>query len=610
MEAEHRNCPHYLEPPATGAEPPPGTSGGEGAKRRAARNRALRVALWVVVGLAAVAVIYTYGTQVARVAPAPSATPSLPISPTPSATATTTPMVTAPGPTREIEPPTPTATPYPGGAVYVLTPGAGMGGWVASNEPRGNHLGDTYLYTGVFDTVIYHAAFQLDLATVPRGADIYSAVLELTGLNGGRLGTSGTWEVRILEREADEGWSRQTYQDVHNAPVQWSLAPAMGLGDLQAGKVNAFALSSEQIQDLEQRLLDEHYPLSFRIDGPLAGENSVFAWDSGYGPATRGAAPRLVLNVGPAPKTPLPTGTPPFVVVTSTPTPGNVVTAMAWAMTATAAWAGGTPTPTSIYEWTATPVFAVTSQPEPRNQATADWEALVATAIAFTTGTFTPTPIYFATATATPVMIPVGELTPTRIPPGPTPAPPIPRALEGRILYLSNRAGSAGPWAMRSDGGSVALLTASWPYDLLANRDAVSPDGQSVLIAGTVGNQPAVLVRPARGGDGQPIVVFQQGQISSPVWSPTGRRIAFVATGTGGTAVWLANPDGSGLVQLTSTADGSASHPSFSPDGTRLAYALAGVAGRRQVWSIAVDGSDRRNLSSNGWDEWAPVWVK
>ncbi|MCB9103925.1 MAG: hypothetical protein H6633_06735 [Anaerolineales bacterium] len=48
--------------------------------------------------------------------------------------------------------------------------------------------------------------------------------------------------------------------------------------------------------------------ISFRLVGPTTGRNNLFAWDSGYGPASHGDAPELFVSVGPAPaETPCPT---------------------------------------------------------------------------------------------------------------------------------------------------------------------------------------------------------------------------------------------------------------------------------------------------------------
>ena len=398
-----------------------------------------RLLLWLVAIVAAViaAVVYLrmWAPQPPPTATA-QATAEAETSVTPSVTASPTGGALTPSPSPSpvfafIEP-TATPTPVPGGSILSLVPEEQAVGWVASNEERGNHMGDSYLYSGVFDGVVYHGAFQLDLSAVPRGATIHTAVLEITGLDARRLGSQGVWEVRVLDLESDEDWSRVTYQAVHNAAVEWSLSPLLGVDDTVAGQINTFELPGELLRTLEQRLMEERYALSFRLDGPQVGDNSVFAWDTGYGPASRGKAPRLLLSVGPAPLTPIPTGTPPFVVVTSTPTPANVLTAAVWAHTATAeAETTGQPTATSVRQWTATPQRVVTNTPMPAAQATADYWEAVATAIAFTTGTFTPVPENVVTATPTPVSIPFEELTPTPTPQPPVPTPRLPPALQG-----------------------------------------------------------------------------------------------------------------------------------------------------------------------------------
>lgn len=608
LTAGHTGCRFFREPPAATAPsrleadedetgPPP-----EGPNW-------LRAGLWGMVALLALAVAIVFGRQLFR-APLPANTP------VPASTWTAAPTAVPPtaggaaSPTLAIQLPTATATAYPGGAIYEISPEAGAAGWVASDEGRGNHLGDSYLYTGLFDGVVYHGVFQLDLSAVPRGATIHSAALEISGLSAQRLGQGGVWQVRALVRAEDEEWSRKTFQDVHNAEVLWTLLPALVEGDLAAGRVNRFELARSEIAEIEQRLLDQHYTLSFRIDGPLGGANNVFAWDTGYAAATLGHGPRLVLNAGPAPKTPLPTGTPPYVVVTSTPTPANVLTAEARGLTATAmATMVGQPTATSIYEWTATPPLVVTSTPVPVNGATATMAARLATAIAFTTGTFTPTPEYEVTATATPAAIPIGQI--TIVPaPEPTAMPPFPPALRGMILFESNRAGSLGPWAMDGQGSGVAWLTARWPYDMAGAREATSPDGTRVVYAGRSENRPAVMVRPVGGVEGTPVTAVDAGSVSEPVWSPTGNWIAFVASSDGRGALWVVRSNGSDARQVTSASEGSASHPTFSPDGTRVAYALADGAGRRQIWAAALDGTGKQELSRNVHDEWAPVWAK
>jgi hypothetical protein len=603
----------------------------------------LRALLWIAALLLAVAAAYYYGSALLR--PLPTATPNPP-GPGATATASATPTAAAApvqaaaSPTFRFVDPTGTPTPYPGGRVYGLSPRAGAAGWVAGGESRGNHLGDSYLYAGVFDGVAYHGVFQLDLSAVPRGATIHAATLELTGLDDRRLGKAGTWEVRILARDADADWSRHTYQDVHNAAVQWTLPPALAAGDVAVDRSNTFVLSPEQRRDLEQRLLDEHFTVSFRIDGPLAGKDSLFAWDAGSGPASQGRGPRLLLNVGPPPKTPIPTGpvpptgtptpsdtptptdTPEWFVVTSAPTPANAVTAAAIALRQTA-WATttGTPTPLPPYVATATPPYVVvTRTPTPGNVATAAYLRALATSNVILTGTPTPTPHNLATATFTPrpTRTPVfvwldqlkGTATPT-LTPTPT-TPPIPASLRGKILFLSDRGGKAEPAVYMLDpaSGRVALLTARWPYDVASQKENVSPDGRARAFVQNDGRGVAQVFAYSWYYGNTWQVTFNTGTSYDPVWSPLADKLAFVSTEERNDEIYVIDVDGRNQKRLTFNRWEWDKHPTWSPDGTQIAFWSNAGSGLRQLWIMNADGTGRRVLLSSPYNDWDPVWVK
>ncbi|MFQ5610862.1 MAG: hypothetical protein ACE5H9_01870 [Anaerolineae bacterium] len=366
-----------------------------------------RVLLW---GLALALAVFTVAYYARAYLPGQPATEPTPQaasglfatpSPTPPAEVFT---VTGPTPTPAfLAAPTAIPTPVPGGRIYTLSPAAADIGWVVSGEERGNHFGDSYLYSGIFEGQVYHGAFQFDLSSIPRGAPIHSASLHLTGLRDDRLGEGGVWTLRLLTPEVDQGWRRRDYQAIFNAPTLQTLNPILGNQDLAVGRPNIFELSSMQVRLLEQRIVDDEDPaVSFRLDGPLVGSDNLFAWDTGYGPQSLGNAVVLFLNVGPPPATPPPYD---YVVVTSTPTPENVVTAAAIALQMTAeATRIGTATPPPPNMVTATPIpdnLVITATPTPENAATAQALAALATAYALTTGTPTPIPANAVTATPT-----------------------------------------------------------------------------------------------------------------------------------------------------------------------------------------------------------------
>jgi TolB protein len=94
---------------------------------------------------------------------------------------------------------------------------------------------------------------------------------------------------------------------------------------------------------------------------------------------------------------------------------------------------------------------------------------------------------------------------------------------------------------------------------------------------------------------------------SLPRWNPEGNRLAFSSTryGDGRTRVYTVWAD------TTSEAIdlGEGSDPDWSPDGARLVYRGCDESGANcGLWTMAVDGTDRRQLTDNGGDA-RPRWT-
>jgi TolB protein len=79
-----------------------------------------------------------------------------------------------------------------------------------------------------------------------------------------------------------------------------------------------------------------------------------------------------------------------------------------------------------------------------------------------------------------------------------------------------------------------------------------------------------------------------------PVWSPDGKKIAYVSDVAGGPDLWVMDADGSHPIQLTSDA-GDESFPEWSPDGSRIAYASAqNYSSNADVWVLTLNKVPRR----------------
>lgn len=97
-------------------------------------------------------------------------------------------------------------------------------------------------------------------------------------------------------------------------------------------------------------------------------------------------------------------------------------------------------------------------------------------------------------------------------------------------------------------------------------------------------------------------------------WSPDGDAIAYSAGSYGDMDVYIVNPDGGGLVNLTENLDGDAYSPVWSPDGSHIAFVWVShfaYSYDTEVFVVGRDGSGLRNLSQGetyGRDE-SPAWL-
>lgn len=135
------------------------------------------------------------------------------------------------------------------------------------------------------------------------------------------------------------------------------------------------------------------------------------------------------------------------------------------------------------------------------------------------------------------------------------------KPLNGLIAYtLRDSSGKLQIFTARADGASRRQLTFGGDN----GRPDWSPDGTRIVFCTRRGRRVFTAVMDA---DGSNLTILTEG--NGPDWSPDGRQIAFSKGGE----IWLIEPDGSNLTQIT-TGQTQKAGPSWSPDGNQMAFIL------------------------------------
>jgi Tol biopolymer transport system component len=177
-----------------------------------------------------------------------------------------------------------------------------------------------------------------------------------------------------------------------------------------------------------------------------------------------------------------------------------------------------------------------------------------------------------------------------------------------RIAFTGNRGDYFSHlYVMRADGRRQTRLSHEGNG---AGSHVWSPDGTRLAFVGYGAlNSPSMIIVNADGSE-----AFRLPGGRSPVWSPDGRWIAFESDRTGHFEVYLMNPDGSGVRQLTDTpASGGAwaVNPVWSPDGKHLAaevYLGNGRGNNYEIVGFALDSAALKYLTSDSADDRQPEW--
>ena len=196
-----------------------------------------------------------------------------------------------------------------------------------------------------------------------------------------------------------------------------------------------------------------------------------------------------------------------------------------------------------------------------------------------------------------------------------------------KILFADVAANGTGDvWVMNADGTGLKQLTSCTGMCNGAQEAKWSPDGSKILydVADNPicpdGNATSVDLWIMNADGSHPVQITHTPLPTSiadnaPAWSPDGKQIIFARNHLVGQsyddqALFLINPDGTGLKQLTSWGHLEAGNAKWSPDGTRILFQSFGSfpeGSIPQLYTILPDGMHLVQLTTNE-RNYEPAW--
>jgi TolB protein len=176
-----------------------------------------------------------------------------------------------------------------------------------------------------------------------------------------------------------------------------------------------------------------------------------------------------------------------------------------------------------------------------------------------------------------------------------------------RIVYSSNASGFAQIYAANLDGSGLERISSAQTIEM---EPKVNPKtgAQIAFVSGRSGPQQIYSMNL----DGAEVerLTTGEGEAGNPAWSPDGKSLAFAWTrgfAPGNWNIFVMDVASRQYNQLTRN-EGRNENPSWSPDGLHIVFSST-RAGRPEIFSMLADGSDVRQLTTEG-DNWQPVWGK
>jgi TolB protein len=163
-----------------------------------------------------------------------------------------------------------------------------------------------------------------------------------------------------------------------------------------------------------------------------------------------------------------------------------------------------------------------------------------------------------------------------------------------RVAYVVKRGNRYELQIADADGANAETALASFEPII---SPVWSPDGKRVAYVSFENKKPVVYIHSLRDGKRHVVANFK-GSNSAPAWAPDGSRLAVVLSREGGSQLFLINADGSGLRRLASSP-AIDTEPRFSPDG-QFIYFTSDRGGSPQVYRMPAAGGEPQRITFEG----------
>jgi TolB protein len=174
----------------------------------------------------------------------------------------------------------------------------------------------------------------------------------------------------------------------------------------------------------------------------------------------------------------------------------------------------------------------------------------------------------------------------------------------GKIMFMSSMYGNPELFTADADGSHVQRITHSVGANTSPSWNPKT--GQQVAFVSDRGGLPQLYTMDAQGGDVLKLPLPDMGYVIDPSWSPNGQLLAFSwRRPDGNYDIYLMEMASHELVELTRDA-GRNERPSWAPDGRHIVFESTRT-GTRQIWSMLADGTNARQLTTEGQNE-SPNW--